>query len=65
MTRESLRDNLIRLAHSFNASLGQFLFTTSAFLLLGASVAGARLFYLVVLGLTAYLVWTFRADLRS
>ena len=43
--RDEFRDQLLKLAHSFNASLGQFLFTTAAFLMILCSISGARMTY--------------------
>ena len=65
MNREKLRDGLIALAHSFNQTLGQMIFTAAGLVMLFASVAQLALLYIVVLVTAASLAWTFRQDLRS
>lgn len=63
--RDEFREQLLKLAHSFNASLGQFLFVTAAFLMILSSISGARMTYLFVMAITGVLAWIYRADLRS
>lgn len=65
MTREKLRDSLVALAHSFNQTLGQMIFTAAGFVMLFASVAQLALLYIVVLVTASTLAWTFRRDFKS
>ena len=65
MTREKLRDRLVALAHSFNQTLGQMIFTAAGMVMLFASVAQLAILYTIVLVTASTLAWTFRHDLKS
>jgi hypothetical protein len=65
MNREKLRDGLVALAHSFNQTLGQMIFTAAGIVMLFASIAQLALLYIVVLVTASSLAWTFRRDLGS
>lgn len=64
MDRDKLRDSLLRLAHSFNQTLGQMIFTSAGILMIFAHVFQLALLYLAVLATACSLAWVFRADLR-
>lgn len=65
MNKEALRNLLLKVAASFNCTLGQMIFTVSGLVLLFASVNSFTLLFLLTLFIAGALAWTYRDDLRS
>lgn len=65
MSNEAFRNWLLKVAASFNCTMGQMIFTMSGLVLLFASMNSLTLLFLLTLVISVALAWTYRDDLRS
>lgn len=65
MKRDVVKEHLQKVAHSFNSTLGQFIFTSAGLTMMIASVAGLPLLFIATMVTACTLGWIFRHDLKS